>query len=102
AFHRFIHATGMPDALAHALTIIVIATLLVGNIVALRQSNFKRLMAYSSVAHTGFLLMAILSGSSATGQVLYYYTFTYALATIGLFVVLTLAKRAGNGNEHIS
>ena len=102
AFHRFIHATGMPDALAHALTIIVIATLLVGNIVALRQSNFKRLMAYSSVAHTGFLLMAILSGSSATGQVLHYYTFTYALATIGLFVVLTLAKRAANGNEHIS
>lgn len=102
AFHRFIHSTGMPEALAQALTLITIATLLVGNIVALRQSNFKRLMAYSSVAHSGFLLMAILSNEAATGRVLFYYTFTYALATIGLFVVLTLAKRAANGNENIS
>ncbi|HRH39005.1 MAG TPA: proton-conducting transporter membrane subunit, partial [Flavobacteriales bacterium] len=72
-----------------------------GNIVALRQTQFKRLMAYSSIAHTGFLLLAFLGGSAQTPGVLYFYLTTYAIATVGLFIVLTLAKRAANGDENI-
>ncbi|HMC97340.1 MAG TPA: proton-conducting transporter membrane subunit, partial [Flavobacteriales bacterium] len=49
----------------------------------------------------GFLLLALLSNGGLTPQVLFYYTFTYALATVGLFIVLTLAKRAANGDENI-
>lgn len=98
---RFVHMSGMPQALGYALVIIAAATLLVGNIVALRQSHFKRLMAYSSVAHSGFLLMAIVSGTPDRGNAIFYYTFTYSLATLGLFMVMTLAKRAANGDEHI-
>ncbi|HEY0976844.1 MAG TPA: NADH-quinone oxidoreductase subunit N [Flavobacteriales bacterium] len=101
AFYRFVSLTALPAALMQALLVMTVVTLLVGNIVALRQSNFKRLMAYSSIAHSGFLLMALLSGSVMTAQVLFYYTFTYALATVGLFIILTLAKRAANGNESI-
>ena len=102
AFYRFTSMTSMPKALTSTLLVMTVLTLLVGNIVALRQSQFKRLMAYSSIAHSGFLLMAILSNRVNTPQVLFYYTFTYALATVGLFIVLTLAKRAANGNEAIA
>lgn len=100
-FQRFMLATGLPPALAKTLLGLAALTLLVGNIIALRQSHFKRLMAYSSIAHSGFLLMAILSGAASASQVLFYYTFTYALATLGLFVLMTVAKRAANGDEHI-
>jgi NADH-quinone oxidoreductase subunit N len=98
---RFVAMSGMPMVLGHALVMIAAVTLVVGNIVALRQSHFKRLMAYSSVAHSGFLLMAIVSNPSSSAKVLFYYTFTYSLATLGLFMVMTLAKRAANGDEHI-
>ncbi len=101
ALYRFVTMIGMPPAVGKALLAIAIVTLLVGNITALRQSHFKRLMAYSSIAHSGFLLMAILSNSANTPSVLFYYTFTYALATVGLFIVFTVAKRAANGDEHI-
>ncbi len=103
AFFRFINITGMPDALARIMVLLTIATLLVGNVIALRQTNFKRLMAYSSVAHSGFLLLALLTDQgpgSTVGQTLLYYTFTYALATTGLFILFTIAKRANNGAEH--
>ncbi len=97
---RFVTFSGMPPALGHALIAVAAVTLVVGNVIALRQSYFKRLMAYSSVAHSGFLLMAVLGGAGA-GNALFYYTFTYSLATLGLFVVMTSAKRAANGDEHI-
>jgi len=99
--YRFVGMTQMPPALGKALLVMTIFTLLIGNIVALRQSHFKRLMAYSSIAHSGFLLMAVLSQAPNTAQVLFYYTFTYSLATVGLFILMTLAKRAANGDEHI-
>ncbi|MGV9013496.1 MAG: NADH-quinone oxidoreductase subunit N [Flavobacteriales bacterium] len=107
AFFRFIDMTGMPDALARIMVLLTIATLLVGNVIALKQTNFKRLMAYSSVSHSGFLLLALLSDHGleaghgmAVGHTLLYYTFTYSLATIGLLMLFTVAKRANNGAEH--
>ncbi|MBP8824116.1 MAG: NADH-quinone oxidoreductase subunit N [Flavobacteriales bacterium] len=99
-FHRFTAVTGMPDALAHTMALLVLATLLVGNLSALRQTNFKRLMAYSSVSHSGFLLLALLSNGPTVGTTLLYYTFTYALASVGLFILFTVAKRANHGAEH--
>ncbi|MBK8341288.1 MAG: NADH-quinone oxidoreductase subunit N [Flavobacteriales bacterium] len=99
--YRFVGITQMPPTLGKALLVMTIFTLMIGNIVALRQSHFKRLMAYSSIAHSGFLLMAVLSQAPNTAQVLFYYTFTYSLATVGLFILMTLAKRAANGDEHI-
>jgi len=99
--HRFIDVTGMPQSLAATMALLVLATLLVGNLLALRQTNFKRLMAYSSVSHSGFLLLALLANADTVGSTLLYYTFTYALATVGLFILFTIAKRANNGAEHL-
>jgi NADH-quinone oxidoreductase subunit N len=100
-FYRLIEHMQLPEAVRTMLVLMTICTLFLGNIVALRQTQFKRLMAYSSIAHTGFLLLAFLGGGDRTPGVLYYYLTTYAIATVGLFVVLTLAKRAANGDEHI-
>ena len=107
SFFRLIDITGMPHMLAQIMVLLVLATLLVGNVIALRQTNFKRLMAYSSIAHSGFLLLALLTDQghaaghgAAVGHTLLYYTFTYSLATTGLFILFTIAKRANNGAEH--
>jgi len=101
AFYRFIEGLSMPASVHSMLVLMTICTLFLGNIVALRQTQFKRLMAYSSIAHTGFLLLAFLGGDARTADVLFYYLATYALATVGLFIVLTLTKRAALGDEHI-
>lgn len=101
ALYRFVHLMGMPAALATALLVMTVLTLFVGNIAALRQSHFKRLMAYSSIAHSGFLLLAVLSGGENAHRVLFYYLTTYAAGTVGLFVLMMLAKRAANGDENI-
>ncbi len=98
---RFVSMSGMPQVFGYALVMIAAVTLLLGNLLALRQSHFKRLMAYSSVAHSGFLIMAVVSGTPDRESAIFYYTFTYSLATLGLFMVMTLAKRAANGDEHI-
>lgn len=100
-FHRFTAVVGMPGALSASMALMVLATLLVGNLLALRQTNFKRLMAYSSVSHSGFLLLALLANTATTGSTLLFYTFTYALASVGLFILFTIAKRGNNGAEHI-
>ena len=101
AFYRFIANIQLPGAVENMLVVMTLFTLFLGNIVALRQTQFKRLMAYSSIAHTGFLLLAFLGTDSRTPDVLFYYLGTYALATVGLFIVLTLAKRAALGDENI-
>ncbi|MBK6626907.1 MAG: NADH-quinone oxidoreductase subunit N [Flavobacteriales bacterium] len=100
-FLRLVQFTALPPTLATALLVMTVLTLFIGNIVALRQTNFKRLMAYSSVAHTGFLLLVVLGHTAASTSTLFYYTFTYGLATVGLFVVMTLVKRAANGSEEV-
>lgn len=101
AFYRFIANIQLPGAVENMLVVMTLFTLFLGNIVALRQTQFKRLMAYSSIAHTGFLLLAFLGTDQRTPDVLFYYLGTYALATVGLFVVLSLAKRAALGDENI-
>ena len=77
-------------------------SLLIGNIVALKQGNFKRLLAYSSIAHSGFIMLAMLSQHDTSASVILYYTFVYSLATVPIFIIFILAKRASNGLEHIS
>jgi NADH-quinone oxidoreductase subunit N len=72
--------------------IIAIATILLANFIALYQRTFKRLLAYSGIAHTGYLLMALVAANShATGAVLFYLA-AYSISTYSAFVVLMLVK----------
>jgi NADH-quinone oxidoreductase subunit N len=72
------------------------ASMTLGNIMALRQVNVKRMLAYSGISHAGFMLMTLLSVSNAAGSLLYY-TSAYALAGIAAFsVILYVCKSTEN------
>lgn len=103
AFYRLLSMglVPLPLPLEKALWVMTGLSLLIGNLVAMKQGNFKRLLAYSSIAHTGFIMLAMLSQHQKSASVLLYYTFAYSLATIPLFIIFILVKRESNGLEHI-
>lgn len=69
------------------IVLVSMASMTVGNIMALRQANVKRMLAFSGVSHAGFMLMTLLSTTTAAGTLLYY-TSAYALAGIAAFSVI--------------
>jgi NADH-quinone oxidoreductase subunit N len=71
------------------------ASLLVGNFGALAQSDLRRLLGYSAIAHSGALLLGVMAAGWAGPGPLYYYAATYGLATVGVFGVITVADREG-------
>ena len=86
------------------LWIIAILTMLVGSILAVVQTDVKRMLAYSSVAHTGFLLTGLLGVQAATDlgtdqitslQAVLFYLATYGPATVGTFAIVTLVRDSG-------
>jgi NADH-quinone oxidoreductase subunit N len=77
--------------------VISAASLLLGNIAALAQSNVRRLLAYSAIAHAGALMLGIISAGQAGPGPLYYYLFTYGLATVGAFGVIGVLEQNGVG-----
>lgn len=87
------------------LMILAVATLLFGNLAAIPQTNFKRLLAYSSIAHAGFLLLALAAGSPETetaissAQVVSFYLATYLLMTLGVFFILAQVRIQRDGEN---
>jgi NADH-quinone oxidoreductase subunit N len=81
------------------------ATLIYGNLAALPQNNLKRLLAYSSIGHAGYLLLAIASvggavtGFGAVGTTVGFYLFAYLLMTVLGFMVLTTVATQSKGEE---
>ena len=72
---------------------LAIATMVVGNAVGLVQRNIKRLLAYSSIAHAGFLLVAIAAGTTQGASAMLFYLLAYTLATFGAFAVIVVLSR---------
>jgi len=86
---------------------IAIVSMIVGAVVGLTQTDLKRLLAYSSIAHAGFLLTGVigLGGGAGTGSGLsatLFYLLTYGLTTIGAFAVLTLVRDGDGEAGHLS
>jgi len=75
------------------LTGITVLTLLVSNLTAVYQHSFKRMMAYSSISHAGYLLIALTAIGQQTKQALVFYSLAYSIATIAAFGVLLLVNR---------
>jgi len=81
---------------AAPLWVLCIATMTIGNLLALTQSSVKRMLAYSSIAHAGYLLIAFVVGEEWGGLPLLFYVLTYACMTFGAFAVVTSLS---DGNE---
>ena len=76
-------------------------TMFVGNLVALQQRNLKRMLAYSSIGHTGFLLVAMTSATSQSPSAMLFYLFAYTLATMGAFAVIVALGSGDNPRERV-
>jgi NADH-quinone oxidoreductase subunit N len=70
-------------------------TMVVGNLVALAQRNIKRLLAYSSIAHAGYILVAIVVGTKLGSSAFLFYLFAYTMATLGAFAVIVALGARG-------
>ncbi len=92
-------ALPLRDFYMPVLTVIAILTMVVGNVIALSQTDVKRLMGYSSVANAGYLLVGILSHLKNPSEVplttTIFYLVTYATTTLCVFAVLTLSAKRG-------
>ena len=75
------------------LIVISILTMAVGNILAIVQTNIKRMLAYSSIAHAGYMLLGIIAGTSVGRQAMMTYMFIYAFMNMGAFAVVILLEK---------
>jgi NADH-quinone oxidoreductase subunit N len=73
-------------------------TMVVGNLVALSQRNIKRLLAYSSIAHAGYILVALTVGTKLGSSAFMFYLFAYTMATLGSFAVIVALGNRGEDN----
>lgn len=85
--------------LSELLTLIAIASILVGNLLALLQNNLKRLLGYSSIAHFGYLLVALIASKGLAVEAVGVYLATYVLTSLGAFGVITLMSTPYNGRD---
>jgi NADH-quinone oxidoreductase subunit N len=76
-----------------AVAVIAVASLAIGNFAALVQRNIKRMLAYSSISHAGFMLIAIAANSALGGRALLYYLIPYAAMSLGSFAVVAARER---------
>ncbi len=87
--------------LSGILWVAAVATMSIGNFVALRQTSLKRLLAYSAIAHTGYLLVGLTPGTREGAAAVLYYLAAYGAMNLGAFGVMMLVARRENGAERI-
>lgn len=89
---RFFQTIGLSNypMVITVFSVLAVASMIIGNLLALRQQNLKRLLAYSSIAHFGYLLVAFLPGNAAGVQVAVFYLLSYSITLLIAFGVITL------------
>ncbi len=100
-FLRFMLTSGamLVQSLVLLLTIVAVLSIVVGNLLAVRQVNLKRILGYSSIAHFGYLLVALISITYASTGTITLYILTYMLTTIGAFGVVALMSSPYNNQD---
>ena len=88
-------------AVTPAFTLIAVASLAIGNIVAIAQTNLKRMLAYSTISHMGFLLMGLLNGTPSGYAAAMFYAIAYAITASVAFGGILLLARSGFEAEEI-
>lgn len=81
---------------------VAIVTMLAGAVIAVTQTDVKRLLAYSSIAHAGFILAGVIATSAEGVKSVLFYLGAYSFVTIGAFAVVTLVRDAGGEATHLS
>jgi NADH-quinone oxidoreductase subunit N len=81
--------------------ILAIVTMTVGNLAALTQTNLKRMLAYSSIAHAGYILIGVVAGTSRGVAAMLIYILIYSFMQLGAFAVIVLMRRADVGGEEL-
>ena len=84
------------------LIVLAVLSMAVGNIIAIAQSNIKRMLAYSTISHVGFILLGILAGTADGYSSAMFYTISYALMSLGGFGIIMLLSRQGFEADKIS
>ena len=82
--------------------VVAVLSLVIGNVVAIAQSNIKRMLGYSAIGHVGFILLAIFCGTGLGNAAALFYTLTYVLMAVGSFGMIILLSRQGFEAENIS
>jgi NADH-quinone oxidoreductase subunit N len=83
------------------LILLSILSMATGNIIAIAQRNIKRMLAYSTIAHVGYLMLGIIAGNQAGYAASMFYVIVYTLMTLGAFAMIILLSRAGFEAEQI-
>jgi NADH-quinone oxidoreductase subunit N len=93
-----LHLTWVP-----ILIVLSILSMAFGNLLAIVQSNFKRLLAYSSIAHVGYMLLGFIAAPTVAsgGQAAFFYILTYALVAVAAFAMITLMSQQGIACDQI-
>jgi NADH-quinone oxidoreductase subunit N len=81
------------------LVTVAVLSMMLGNLVAIAQTSVRRLLAYSAIAHAGYMLLAIASRTEQSLAALLYYVLTYAIGTLGAFAVVALVEAQTGGDR---
>jgi len=81
--------------------IMAVLSMILGNVIAIAQTNLKRLLAYSTISHVGFIMLGLLAGNQEGYSAAMFYTLTYALMSLGGFGVIILLTRKGFEADNI-
>lgn len=95
----YVVGSGLQWYLTPAFAVIIVVTMLVGTVVGIVQTDIKRMLAYSSIAHAGFILIAVTSLHESAVPGVLFYLLAYGIATVGAFALVTLVReRDAEGN----
>ena len=92
---------GMSADWAQMLVVLAVASIALGNIVAIAQENLKRMLAYSTISHMGFLVMGVLAGTETGYSASMFYAISYTIMTLASFGMILLLSRAGFEAENL-
>lgn len=90
------------DTWSSMIMVLAVFSLVVGNVVAIAQTNIKRMLGYSTIAHVGFILLAIYCGTAIGNAAALFYTLTYVVAAAGAFGIIILLSRRGYDAESLT
>jgi len=92
---------GMVGGWQDMLVVLSVLSMAIGNLVAIAQTNLKRMLAYSTISHVGFILLGFVAGTTDGYQAAMYYTLTYVIMALGGFGMILLLSREGFESDRL-